>query len=64
MALHHTHILQANDQLGAVMQKMDAAKIHRIYVADSEGKPMRVLALSDILNRFATPTDDQPCQIL
>ncbi len=41
-ASSHTH----------VFSQISASRIHRIYMCDDKGHPIRVISLSDLLERF------------
>ncbi len=49
------------DSVGHVMQKMDKAHIHRVYVEDAHGHLIRTVSLCDILEKFIKNPDESCC---
>ncbi len=52
------------DRLADVIKRMDAARIHRIYLVDDHSRPYRVIALCDILAKFVNEPEEQGTCVL
>lgn len=49
---------KATASLGDVLSKLAISRIHRVYITDPEGRPMRAVTLSDVLAALVTPNAD------
>eukprot|EP00730_Choanoeca_flexa_P005410 TRINITY_DN11938_c2_g1_i1.p1 TRINITY_DN11938_c2_g1~~TRINITY_DN11938_c2_g1_i1.p1 ORF type:complete len:310 (+),score=80.99 TRINITY_DN11938_c2_g1_i1:154-1083(+) len=49
---------KATATLGGLLSKLAVSRIHRVYIVDPEGKPVRAVTLSDILAALVTPNAD------
>ncbi len=49
---------------GSVIQKLASARIHRIYLCDDQNRPLRVIALQDVLVQFAGQPAQTTCALL
>lgn len=45
-------ISKKDDDLVGIMQLMQHHKVYRVYIVDDDGKPIRVISLSDIIRPF------------
>lgn len=53
------------DKVSDVIKRMDAARIHRIYIVDEHNRPFRVIALCDVLAKFVNePEEVGTCALL
>ena len=59
LASVHYHVLAllTPDTLGHVIARMDAARIHRIFVVGADGRLRRVVALCDVIEQFVAVPD-------
>ena len=48
----------SSDTLGAVIDKLAATRIHRVYLVDKTDKPIGVVSLGDIISVFVEETAD------
>jgi len=48
-------VCSPNTNLNEVIDKFNKSGVHRIYVVDSDNKPLNVITLTDVLNVFTTP---------
>ncbi len=56
--LHYNFLaLLTPDTLGHVIARMDAARIHRIFVVGADGRLRRVVALCDVIEQFVAVPD-------
>ena len=45
----------AEDTIGDVLSKLAVSRIHRVYLVNAAGAPVRAITLSDILALLVTP---------
>ena len=46
---------KATATLGEILTKLAISRIHRVYIVDPKGRPMRAVTLSDVLAALVTP---------
>jgi len=56
--LRHVEFCRPNDTLRSVLKTFGRLGIHRLYVVDEKEIPLSVISLTDVINIFVAPTEE------